>query len=298
MTEFLAYLNGEFIPQKDAAISFLDAGFTWGATVVDNCRTYHGKLFRWQDHLARFRHDCQACFVPLNLNDEQITNIAKQLIKANYAGQELQLVSFATPGLISNASPESTLGMMTYPVPVEKYERWINEGVTLTVARNLQNESRFGSGQFISPTIKHRSRMTWWVAEKLNQSLGYPKDSVALFFDEHGSPTETAYANVLCVRDGVIYSPQSSKILDGISLKVAAELCGRFSIPLLHSEKIDVTQCDEILFVGTGFGIARTNKVLDHPKKKPIFTPRSQIMFDILVSAWNNYVDSDVKVGF
>ena len=73
-----------------------------GATVVDNARTFRHKLFRWPDHLERFRRDCRTCYVPLEATDDQLTATAEELVAHNAAqlppGGELQLVTFATPG--------------------------------------------------------------------------------------------------------------------------------------------------------------------------------------------------------
>ena len=82
----LAYLNGRFVPFAAAGLPLHDAGFVSGATVVDNARTFRHRLFRWPDHLARFRRDCQACFVPLDATDEQLTAAAEELVVHNAAG--------------------------------------------------------------------------------------------------------------------------------------------------------------------------------------------------------------------
>ncbi|MCU0703541.1 MAG: hypothetical protein MUF18_06135 [Fimbriiglobus sp.] len=61
----LAFHNGRIVPYSELAIPPHDAGFVFGATVTDFCRTYAHQLFRWPDHLARLRRDAEVCFVPL-----------------------------------------------------------------------------------------------------------------------------------------------------------------------------------------------------------------------------------------
>src|SRR5205814_1384206 len=139
----LAYLNGRLVPFADAGLPLSDAGFVSGATVVDNARTFRHELFRWPDHLARFRRDCTACYVPLEATDEQLTATAEELVAHNARllppGGELQLVTFATPGplgfYLGEASDgPATLGMATYPLPFARYRRFFTEGATLAVA--------------------------------------------------------------------------------------------------------------------------------------------------------------------
>src|SRR4051794_24252713 len=113
MPEPAAYLNGRFLPAAGAIIPLSDRGFARGVTVVDNGRTYRRRLFRWPDHLARFRRDCTTCHVPLEPTDAELTVIAEELVLRNAAaGAELQLVTFATPG---PPGGPPTLGMYTYP---------------------------------------------------------------------------------------------------------------------------------------------------------------------------------------
>src|SRR5437899_1717165 len=100
----LAYLNGRFIPQAEARLPLNDAGFVLGATVTDLCRTFGHRLFRFADHLTRFRRNCASAHVPLSATDEELTQVAERLVDNN-AGrlrpeQDLALVLVATPGPI------------------------------------------------------------------------------------------------------------------------------------------------------------------------------------------------------
>src|SRR5262245_52354411 len=167
----IAYLNGQFLPFTDAGLSLSDAGFVSGATVVDNVRTFRHKMFRWPDHLARFRRDCATCYVPLEATDEQLTATAEELVAHNAKllppGGELQLVTFATPGPLgfyvgeSNNGPP-TLGMVTYPLPFARYRRFFPEGCSLVIA-GVQPS---GPDDLLPPRVKHRSRMFWHIAER------------------------------------------------------------------------------------------------------------------------------------
>src|SRR5438477_489748 len=229
----LAYLNGRFVPFHEASLPLHDAGFAAGATVVDNARTFRQRLFRWPDHLARFRRDCAACSVPLAPTDHEITAAADELVARNAAlrppGGELQLVTFATPGplgfyLGDAADGPPTLGMVTYPLPVERYRRFFTDGVSLAVVGHQPADP----GAVLPPRAKHRSRMAWWVADHAPR----PPGTVAILTDRPGGTlTETSVANFLPVFGSAVTSPPREKVLDGISLRVVEELCGRLGIP-------------------------------------------------------------------
>src|SRR6266851_182469 len=106
MIEPLAFLNGRIIQQAQAHLALNDAGFVFGATVTDLCRTFRHKLYRWPQHLARFRHSSGAAYIPVQYADEQITAWANELVEENAkraassADRDWILVLFATPGHI------------------------------------------------------------------------------------------------------------------------------------------------------------------------------------------------------
>src|SRR5437899_683127 len=104
MNEPLVYLNDWFLPQHLGSLALNDAGFIWGATITDLCRTFAHKPFRLGDHVRRFRESCRTACVPLLRTDDELCERAERLIAHNAAllspEDDLALVLFATPGPI------------------------------------------------------------------------------------------------------------------------------------------------------------------------------------------------------
>jgi branched-chain amino acid aminotransferase len=297
--EPLAYLNGRLVPFGAAALPLHDAGFVSGATVVDNARTFRHKLFRWPDHLARFRRDCGACYVPLDATDAQLTAAAEELVAHNAKllppGGELQLVTFATPGPLgfylggaTNGPP--TLGMVTYPLPFARYRRFSTDGATLAVV-GAHGES------LLAPTVKHRSRMVWHVADYRARSRS--PVALAVLTDGRGALTETGVANVLAVIDGVVTSPPRETILDGISLRVTRELCQALGLPFaearLPADALD--RFSELILTGTGFCVAGVANVIFEGSRSHRL-PWPGPVYRKLLAAWSDLVGVDVEKQF
>lgn len=294
----LAILNGKLMPFAEAALPLHDAGFVWGATVVDNCRTYGTKLFRWADHLARFRHDCTECYVPLNVSDAELTAAAESLIEANHTGPDLQLVTFASPGPlgqylgVSDNGPP-TIGMVTYPVPLERNRRYESEGVILAAAMNPAHRPDRLNSTLVSPTVKHRSRMAWWVAERAKTALGYPSEALPLFFDRpDGTPTETSHANLLAVVAGRVVTPPRHLALDGISLRVVEELCANLGIEFTESrlDGFRPPAVSEVMLAGTGFGLVGVREFYPVPNADPVRFTWPGPVYQRLRAAWAELV--------
>jgi branched-chain amino acid aminotransferase len=300
----LAYLNGRLRPFAEAALPLHDAGFVSGATVVDNARTFRHKLFRWPDHLARFRRDCDTCFVPLEATDDQLTAAAEELVAHNARllppGGELQLVTFATPGplgvyLGDAANGPPTLGMVTYPLPFARYRRFFTEGAILAVVGGPV----FRGADVLPPTVKHRSRMFWHVADHKARVLAGHSAALAIPLGAGITLTETSIANFLSVVDGGIVSPPPETVLDGISLRVTRELCQGLGIPVSTAviRPPDLQSLTEAILTGTGFCVAGVREVCSSWKPVTRLNWPGPV-FRKLLAAWSDLVGVDIEKQF
>lgn len=282
-----------------------DAGFVFGATVSDLFRTFNRRPFRLAEHLARFADSCRMVHIDLGvapfLHDPvgELTAVAEQLAARNGAllpaGQELILVLFATPGTLAHYLGQSgglgigtpTVGLHTYPLPFSRYARFFRDGVNLVIPLTRHIPRRT-----IDPRIKHRSRLHWWLAEQESQQTA--PGAVALLLEAAGRVTETALANFLIVRKGVVLSPPRTSILRGISLQVVEELCFELGIPF-REQPLGVADClaaDEAMLCGTSFCLAgvRTIDGQALPWPGPIF--------ERLLAAWSRQTGQDIRAQF
>lgn len=292
----LAFLNGCFLPYSDLHIPPHDAGFVFGATVTDFCRTYAHRLFRWPDHLARLRRDCNVCAIPLPYSDADLTAAVEHLVRENTQplapDDDLALITFATPGPLgymaggSDTGPP-TLAMHTFPLPKERYRRFFTEGVVLEQTGSLP------AAAFPSPDLKHRSRIHWWVAGR-QASAGH----VAVLLSDQLAP-DTAVGGVLAVRDGAIERPADG-VLESVSVKVVAELAAKVGVEVRTREHWpedpSADGISEMLLAGTAFGVAGVKAYL-HPEGDVEF-PWPGPVFTKLTAAWSELVGVDVVKQF
>ncbi|MFO0926550.1 MAG: aminotransferase class IV [Gemmataceae bacterium] len=301
MTAPLAFLNGRLLPAADATLAIHDAGIVSGATVTDFCRTFAHQLYRWPDHLARFRRDCAACFIDLPTSDAELTATATALVEHNARllppGGELAVVTFATPGPVGlytglpGRDGPPTVCMHTFPLPFDRYARFFRDGVALSVA----GAHGADPDDLAPPAVKHRSRLHWWRADRLvRQRTDVPTGAVAVLTDGRGHLTETAIGHVLLIHDDTVLFPPRGTVLDGISLAVVAELCA--SLGIRHVERplplAEVPAASEAMLCGTAFCLAgvRWLEGTTFPCPGPV-TRR-------LLAAWSAAVGTDIAAAF
>src|SRR5438093_731380 len=102
MSEAQAFINGRYLPVSQAVLPIYDLGFVQGTTVAEQLRTFSGKLFRLDDHLARLAHSLEVVGVDPGLSAAELRGIAEELAGRNHAllepGDDLNLIIFVTPG--------------------------------------------------------------------------------------------------------------------------------------------------------------------------------------------------------
>lgn len=261
---FIAYQSGRYSSLDEVRIALNDAGFAFGVTVTDQCRTYGQKPFRLQDHLDRFQQSCQLCDVACPATSGEIQAIIEELLKRNVplapANTEWTIVWLATPGLIGSflgqpggiLDSQSELVVYCFPLDTNRFAHYYTQGAEVWVAESVRSIPTD-----IHPAqAKQRSRLHWWLAER-EVKKKHPK-ALALLLDQEGFITETALANLVLVREGTVLSPKRSKILPGVSLKVVMEICAREGIRFQEADirQEELATVEEAIVCSTPFGIA------------------------------------------
>lgn len=297
MAEPIAYLNGDTLPASQVTISATDAGFIQGVTVAEQLRTFGGKLFRLDLHLARLRRSLEIVGVDPVLSEADFTRIAGEVAAHNHRlldpADDLGLTIFVTPGIYSAyataTSPKGpTVGIHTYPLPFANWAEKYRTGEALVVTHVMQVPTRCWP-----PELKCRSRMHYFLADKRAREI--EPGARALLLDEGDAVTEASTANILIYRqaDGLI-SPPKEHILPGVTVAVIEELAGALGIPFLHREMFvsDVASADEVLLCSTSpcvWSVTRLNS-------QPIGSGQPGPIARQFRAAWNQMVGLDIEV--
>ncbi|MEE9603923.1 MAG: aminotransferase class IV, partial [Thermoguttaceae bacterium] len=234
-----------------------DTGFVLGATVVEQLRTFAGKVFRLGDHLARLQRSLQIAGIEPGIGIERFAEVAEELAARNHRllddGDDLGLCIFVTPGPYPSYPPDGASGptvcLHTYPLPFHLWSDTYSKGQPLATVEVEQI-----SPQTLPPELKCRSRMHYYLADR--QAAATEPGARALLLDSQGMVTETSTANVLIYRqaEGLV-SPPPEKILHGISLAELAALAAESHIPMVHREisPDEVAEADEVLLCSTPY---------------------------------------------
>jgi len=298
----LALLNGRFIPAAELTIPAYDAGFVLGATVSEQLRTFGGKLYKLDKHLARLQRGLDITAIDAGCTTTQLAAWANELVAANHKlldpADDLGLSIFVTPGPYATLAPpdvprRATIGMSTYPLPfhlwADKYE---------TGDHLVTSDVRQVSADSWPRELKCRSRMHYYLAEQDVRRRA--PGARPLLLDEFGGVNETPTANIVGFTDtnGAAGFNSPDDVLDGISKNTVRELWrNHFARPCSWhggSVRPDVllTMVQELLLTSTPFCLLPVVMLDD----APIGDGRPGPVYHKLLDAWSADVGVDIAV--
>jgi branched-chain amino acid aminotransferase len=297
MTEPIAYLKGELIPQSEAKLPVYDAGIVLGATVTEMIRTFGQRPFKLEEHVARlYRSMKYARFEP-ELTAEGMLATTLEVAEHNAAllpeGKELGIIQFVTAGTFSVYAGSASHGdkmtptvcIHTFPLPLHLWAQGFETGLHAVTPSN-----RHVPPQCIDPKMKYRSRLHYWLAEQ--EAKAVDPEAATLLLDLDGNVTEFSGGNILIVVDGAIVSPTTRNILPGISRQTVIELASELDIPFIERDiqVYDVCNADEAFEATTPFCLMPVTKI----NNIPIGDGKPGPLCSRLLEAWSTKVGVDI----
>ena len=210
-------------------VSVFDHGFLYGDGVYETIRSYGGKIFMRDQHLARLHRSAEA--IGLAIPKRDWPTLLHESMARNDVGNDqtdayIRITisrGIGDIGLDPGLCPTPTVVIMTRalkPPPLHRYR----DGVSLIVAKTRRNLP-----SALDPQIKATNFLNNIQAKREAIAAG-AFDSVLLNWESH--LTECTVSNVFFVHQGRLCTPAlSCGILDGITRNVILTLAREEQIP-------------------------------------------------------------------
>lgn len=236
----LCYLNGEYLPLGQAAISPMDRGFLFGDGVYEVIPVYSRRPFRLDEHLARLDRSLAAIRLasPLALAAWREL-VARLVAAAEWDDQSVYLQVTRGPMAIRNHAFPQTVTPTVFalveplvPPPAELRET----GVAAVSAADFR---------WLRCHVKATSLLANCLLRQMAVDAGCAE--TVLFRD--GILTEGAASNIFAVQEGVLLAPQKNHLmLTGITYDVVLELAAAHGLPVEVRDILDaeVRAADEL----------------------------------------------------
>ena len=252
----IACVNGRFMPLAEATVSVEDRGFQFGDGVYEVIRTYRGRPFELDGHLARLERSAQALDIPQPYSRSKWTQYVLEGIKrAGYpeAKVYLQITRGAAPRDHAFPANATTTVVMT----IREFHALSPELQNFGVSAIVIDDLRWGRCDIKSVNL---------LANVLARQQAKQAGVFEAILVKDGQVTEGAVSNVMAVQGGaVITAPEGPQILSGITRELVLELARKDGIPVQERPipQSALFRVDELLLTGTTVEVLGVVKVDD-----------------------------------
>jgi branched-chain amino acid aminotransferase len=217
------WMNGTFVPWKDAKIHVLTHGLHYASAVFEGERAYGGEIFKLDEHTQRLHESARILGFKIPYSVAQIEDACRELLKKQgfldayvrpiaWRGSEMMGVS-AQSNRINCAI--AIWQWPSYFDPAQKLK-----GIRLDIAQYCRPDPRTAPSKSKAAGLY----MICTLSKHAAEDKGYAD---ALMLDWRGQVAEATGANVFFVKDGVLHTPTPDCFLDGITRRTVIGLAKR-----------------------------------------------------------------------
>ena len=261
------WMDGELVPWRDATTHVLTHTLHYGMGVFEGVRAYKAEqgtaIFRLSAHTRRLFNSARILNMPMPYNTETLDQAQRTVVREN--GLETAYIRpicfYGSEGMGLRAD-----NLKVHTVVAA----W--EWGTYLGAENMEKGIRIKTSSF----TRHHPNITMCRAKAtgnymnsmmaLNEALRCGYDE-AMLLDVEGFVAEGSGENIFVVRDGVLYTPDLSSALEGITRDTIMQIANDESIRVVEKRitRDEVYVADEAFFTGTAAEVTPIREVDDRP---------------------------------
>ena len=247
------WLDGELVPWREAKVHVLTHTLHYGTGVFEGVRAYHAEqgtaIFRLEDHTDRLFRSAHILGMNIPYDKETLNEVQKQIVHENkldsaylrpmcFYGAEgigLRADNLKVHVMVAGWEWGAYLGAEALEKGIRiRTSSYTRHHVNITMCKAKAN------GNYINSTLA--------LQEALRD--GYDE---ALLLDVDGFVAEGSGENVFIVRNGVIFTPDLTSALEGITRETIVTLAEEFGYKVREKRitRDEVYVADEAFFTGT-----------------------------------------------
>jgi branched-chain amino acid aminotransferase len=251
--EWIAYVNGEYVPQSEAKLSIFDHGVLYGDGVFDTWCAWNGYIFAMEEHLDRLYRSIHAFQIDMPLSKEEFKKIIIKVVETN--GEKNQYIKCLVTRGVGPRPLLSPVGCKTSVVVFSRpYMSNVDPDKQGQKVRAKITSVRRTPPQCLDPKAKNLNYANLVMAKMEAQNAGADE---AILLDIEGFVNESPGYNIFLVSRGKLFTPPWENVLIGITMETIIEIAGKEGIEVVRTRLIpyDLYTADEVFLASTAGGI-------------------------------------------
>jgi len=289
--------DGELVPWRDAQVHVLTHSLHYGMGVFEGVRAYKTDrgtaIFRLQEHTRRLFGSAHIMMMPVpwdqqTINDAQLTAVRENKLESAYIrplffygseGMGLRADNLKVHAVVAAWEWGSYLGADNMEKGIRiKTSSYTRHHVNITMCKAK------ATGNYINSMLA------------LSEALADGYDE-AMLLDNHGFVAEGSGENIFIVRDGVLYTPDTSSALEGITRDTLMQLAADEGLTVREKRisRDEVYLADEAFFTGTAAEVTPIrevdNRTIGAGTRGPVTERLQSLYFDVVHGRVDKYSD-------
>jgi len=284
----LIWFDGEMVPWRDAKVHVLTHTLHYGMGVFEGVRAYNADggtaIFRLQEHTDRLFRSAKIMCMPMpyskdELNAAQLAAVRENNLESAYIrpmcfygseGMGLRADNLKTHVIVAAWSWGAYLGKDALENGIRiRTSSFTRHHVNIAMCKAKANGNYINSMLALSDALRD----------------GYDE---ALLLDVDGFVAEGSGENFFMVRDGVIYTPELTSALDGITRSTVIQLAQEegYKVREKRITRDEVYVADEAFFTGTAAEVTPIRELdgrsIGEGSRGPITAKLQKKYFDVV----------------
>ena len=244
------WMNGAFIPWKEATSHIITQGLHYASAVFEGERAYSGKIFKSEEHTKRLFNSAKIIGMKIPYTEDEITRVKNELIKKmNKNNCYIRPVVWRGSQQMGLSTNNADIN-----VAIALWDDW---------ASYFKIEDRLAGLQLITSPWKRPAPDTapfeakasgpyiiCTMSKQFAEDKGY---NDALMLDYRGYVAEGTGANIFFIKDKEIHTPIPDCFLNGITRQTVITLVRDKGFNLIEKHLLpeDIANYDEAFLTGT-----------------------------------------------
>jgi branched-chain amino acid aminotransferase len=282
----LIWFDGQWVQWRDAKVHVLTHTLHYGMGVFEGVRAYDNDgtpaIFRLQEHTDRLFNSAKIMDMNIGYSKDEINQAQKDAVaKNNLASAYIRpMVFYGSEGMglrADNLKVHTIIAAWEWGAYLG--EDNIKNGIRIRTSSytrhhpNIAMTKAKANGNYINSMLALQEALT----------DGYDE---ALLLDVDGFVAEGSGENIFVVRDGVIYTPDLSSALAGITRDSIFEIATDLGYKVVEKRitRDEIYCCDEAFFTGTAAEVTPIreldNRIIGNGSRGPITEKIQSTYFD------------------
>lgn len=228
--EGVIWMNGEFVPWKDAKVHVLTHGLHYASAVFEGERAYGGEIFKLTEHTQRLFDSAEILDMKIPYTVAEIDAACRETLKRQgYTDAYVRPIAWRGSEMmgVSAQSNKINVAIAIWQWPSYFDPTQLEKGIRLDIAEYRRPDPLTAPSKAKAVGLY----MICTISKHKAERKGYAD---AMMLDWRGQVAECTGANIFFLKNGEIHTPTPDCFLDGITRRTVIGLAQKRQIKVIE----------------------------------------------------------------